>query len=207
MSTLSFGASDAFDALVYSEAHPATLNFLQNRLTQMGQQAVGAGQAFIARAQEAFTHYNGAAAMSFIRGVLQSVKGTANADTPRVLNLFELVEMQTASPVMQRWIMANPNVRTMYHKQQLDGYSDTYVDVHPGDVGESHYDYRRVMDGIVQMDGDNAWFVRQYVETIPDEDRRLFFLEKVDILSTWSAMDLIIALGKDDPTGEAGSML
>lgn len=210
MSTLSFGASDAFDALVYADAHPATLNFLQNRLTQMSQQAVGAGRAFIARAQEAFNHYNGAAAMGFIRNVLQTVGGgvgTASPSVNRVVCLFELVQMQQASPMMQRFVMANPVVRDLYHRQRCDGYSDSYVDVHPGDIGEAHYDYRRVMDGIMQMDEKNEWYVRQYHERLPEEERPLFFTEKVDILCTWNAMDLIMALGKDDPTGQAGATL
>ena len=46
--------------------------------------------------------------------------------------------------------MAQPDIRSLYHKGHCDGYSDTYVDMEPGLVGEQHYDYRRVMDGVVE---------------------------------------------------------
>lgn len=201
-----FGAADAFDALVYAEHHPKTLAYLQNRIHEMSQNIVNVGKGFIEKAQAAFNHYNGSAAIRFAREVMQVTPG-AGVDTNRVMNLWELESIQSASVIMQRWIMANPNLRKLYYKQQCDGYSDTYVDVHPTDIGDRHYDYRMVKNGIMDFEEDGAWVIKQFLDPLVEGDRPLDFLEKVDILRTWSATDLLLALGGGDPTSNSGGSL
>jgi hypothetical protein len=174
-------------------------------MSQFSSTLMDAGRAFMQRSREAFEHYNGTAAMRFVREVVQSIQGTA--PVAHIGTLFELKEMQGASLLMQRWIMANPVVREQYHKQQLDGYSETYVDVNPGDIGEAHYDYRRVMDGTLVFDAEGDWICKQYLDKLHEGDRDLFHEEQVDIQQTWTAMDLVMHLGKDDPTSASGGML
>lgn len=203
----SFGAADAFDALCYGETHPNTVQFLANQVSHVTDTLTQAGRAFIEKSKEMFQHYNGTEAMRFARGVLSKVKGIF--DTQRVSTLWELAEMQDASITMQRWIMANPHVRAMYHAQKCDGYSDTYVDVEPGQLGEDHYDYRRVMDGqfVFNPSEDVDWKSVQYLDRMKEGDRDLLHEEQVEILRGWDAMDLLMALGQDDPTSAVGGSL
>jgi hypothetical protein len=114
--------------------------------------------------------------------------------------------MQQAPVVMQRWIMAEPTVRTLYHKQECDGFSDTYKDMSPGIVGEQHYDYRRVMDGVIQEDGD-SWCAKFYMDDLVEGDTPLIFRDKMDILSTWERVTMYIAAGDEDPTSTTADKL
>lgn len=200
-----FGAADAFDALVYPQQHPDTVRFLQNQVSNIANTLTDAGRAFMQRSREVFEQYNSSAAMRFAREVMQSVKGAF--ETPCIKPLWTVNEMQNASLLMQRWIMANPTVRKMYHAQRCDGYSDTYVDMAPGVIGEDHYDWRRVMDGAIVFDEDGDWKSTQYLDELIEGDRDLLHEEKVDILNTWNEMDVIIALSKDDPTSPGGGSL
>ncbi len=107
--------------------------------------------------------------------------------------------LQKASPVMQRWIMANPNVRDLYMNNYCDGYSDSYVDVDPGNIGVRHYDYRRVMDSVA-IDTDDGFMVQYFHEDIHPLDKELTQREKYDILKTWGASDWLIKNTKLDFT-------
>lgn len=204
--TPGFGASDAFDALVYGETHPGTIAFLANQVNNVADTLTDAGRAFMSKTRDLFERFNGTAAMRFAREVVNSVKG-AGARPDRIMTLWELPEMQSASLTMQRWIMANPNVRRRYHVQKCDGYSDTYIDVEPGQVGEDHYDWRRVMDGHFVFDEEGHWKCVQYFEDLKEGDRHLLHEEQVDIQRSWEAMDLVLALCKDDPTSPVGGSL
>ena len=164
-----------------------------------------AGRNFMSRATAAFEHYNGSDALRFARNAIRAVEGAF--ETPRIRELSTLGELTSANPLMQRWIMANPTVRGLYHSQRVDGYSDSYTDMQPGHVGEDHYDYRRVMDGFMSTDESGHAKFTQYVENLVDGDRDLIFEESLDIQHGWSALEYFIALGKEDPTSSTGGSL
>jgi len=203
--TMGFGAADAFDALIYGESHPGTVAFLANQVNTVAQTLTDAGRAFIDKGRNLFEHFNSSAAMRFAREMVSSVKGAF--ETHHIRSLWELEELQSASLTMQRWVMANPTVRTMYHAQKCDGYSDTYIDMEPGLQGADHYDWRRVMDGQFVFDAEGDWTCTQYLEDLKEGDRDLLHEEQVDILRTWDATDLLLALTKDDPTSAVGGTL
>ena len=104
-------------------------------------------------------------------------------------------------------IMAEPTLRRMYHQQQVDGYSENYVDVQPGKVGEDHYDYRRVTNGVFMQDEDGEWSAKTYYEDLLEGSGEFDFLEQVDILRTWEQMRIQLAKRKDDPTSRWNSSL
>ncbi len=95
----------------------------------------------------------------------------------------------------------------MYHEQRCDGYSESYVDRFPGQVGENHYDYRRVMHGMVQDDQEHDWKSTFYLDELFEGDRELNFDEQVDILNTWDVVRSYLSKGQDDPTSQFGNML
>ncbi len=202
-----FGAADAFDAMCYGESHPSTVQYLAQQVSHVAETLTDAGRAFMAGARDLFDHYHGSEAMRFARGVLAKVKGAVQ--NQRIHSIWETVDFQNASLAMQRWIMANPTVRELYHKQRCDGYSDTYVDMEPGQVKHDHYDYRRVMDGVMlfEPDEETDWKVYQYLDELKEGDRDLEHFEKVDIQNTWNAMDMLLAIAKDDPTSAVGGSL
>jgi hypothetical protein len=105
--------------------------------------------------------------------------------------LLSFEELQNANILMQRWVMAHPDVRYLYLENNIEGYPDTYVNVFGNDIGENDYNYRRVMDGVLQSD-DEKWWFKVYNEDLMIGDRELEHREKVMILNTWKCIDWLI---------------
>jgi len=197
-----YGADSEFDAICYGQHHPSTINFLRDQFNTVRSTLTEPARLFMEKGREMFEHFNGTEAMRFARDVVNRVKGVTSINIDNVKPLITLAELQSAGLVMQRWVMANPNVRERYHNQQLDGYFGSYIDMSPQDIGVDHYDYRRVMDGVVQIT-DNAWKIVQYHDQLVEGDRDLMIEEKSDIIHTWSALDYLLALN-EDPTNPNG---
>lgn len=170
-----YGAADAWAAVCYGETHSGTVDFLKNQFSTVGNALTDYGRKFVDASKSAFNHFNGSEALRFARKVVAGVN--KSYDTERIVDLTTLKELQAASLQMQRWLMANPNIRKMYHRQQCDGYSSTYVDVEPSYIGESHYDYRRVMQGIGVEEEDGSTRYDNYLEELKEGDRELIFEE------------------------------
>jgi hypothetical protein len=202
-----FTADDAFNAFIYPEKNTGGLQYLKNQFNNFTGVLTGAANDFIQRSREQFELFNSSAAVEFARNIVKSVMHQVDIPTDKILSLWDVNQIQGASIPMQRWVMANPVVRELYHSQGCEGYIDTYVDVQPKIKGPDHYDYRRVMDGVMQYDKDDNWFVKIFVEDLLEGDRDLTHGEKVDIIQTWSKLEYLIALGKDDPTSPDGGFL
>lgn len=198
------GGAEMFNALAYPEKHPSTLQFLANQFENIGQSLNDAGRAFFQGVQNVFQAANSSEAMRRARLAMQKVKNVFEADI--VKSMFELNEFQAAQTVMQRWMMANPTIRALYQQQRCDGYSETYKDMFPSAIGEDHYDYRRVMHGIVQDDPEHDWKVSFYLDEIYEGDRELTFDEQLDILNSWEVAEAYIKRG-EDPTSQFGNSL
>jgi hypothetical protein len=201
-----FTADDAFNAFVYPEKHPSGVQFLREQFNNFTGVLTNTANEFIQNSKQQVERFTSHAAVEFARNILKSFTSSTAVVNDRILNLFEINALQGASIQMQRWVMASPVVRELYHAQRCDGYSDTYVDVDPGLVGDNHYDYRRVMDGMMTITDDN-WSAKIYLEELKEGDRDLTHGEKVDILHTWSRLEYLIALNKEDPTSPEGGYL
>lgn len=123
-------------------------------------------------------------------------------------NYFEQLttfqQLQNANLVMQRWVMANPQMKELYNNQNLDGYSDTFKNVSGKGVGESDYNYRMVMDGVVTPT-DDGFIIKNYLEDHLLGDKELSTFEKTKILNTWDAIDWILETSKYDFTVKSES--
>lgn len=202
-----FTADDAFNAFIYPEKNAGGLQYLQNQFNNFTGVLTNTANDFIQKSREQFERFNGHAAIEFARNMIKSVMGKSEVSTDRITSLWEINQFQGASLQMQRWVMANPTVRELYHDQRCEGYGESYVDTQPKLRGEDQYDYRRVMDGVVQYTEEGDWFAKIYCEELIEGDRDLTHGEKVDIIHTWSKLEYLIALGKDDPTSPEGGFL
>lgn len=124
------------------------------------------------------------------RNLTRQVKGLFHPNT--IVPLTTVSEIQSAKPVMQRYMMAMPMLRGLYMQQLCDGYSDTYADTEPGKIGDDHYEYRRVMNGMVQPytatdeDGEyETWKAVTYFEELREGDSELDFQQQNFILDAW----------------------
>ena len=177
----------------------ANANNLTNNLTQ-------AGQAFMSQAKDLFESIYNNKTFQAARNLIKQVDNSVNFGN-MIYEIKTLEGLQQASPVMQRWNMACPEIRELYHQQRCDGYSSTYVDRHPNDIGINHYDFRRVMDTVVTECKDGGWECYQFGDELEEGDRDLTLDEKVDILNTWDIMKMFVQMGKEDPTDIYGGTL
>jgi len=205
MISVGYGDSQDFNALVYGERHPGTIQFLENQVTNFSQSLNEAGKSFFSNARSVFEQFNSETAMRLARAAVRKASSLFQKDEIR--DIWDLGELQQAPLRMQRFIMAEPTVRQMYIDQRCDGYADTYVDMQPGAIGTEHYDFRRATNGMVMDDEENDWVCRQFHDDLVEGDRELDLEEKVDILNTWEAVRALMAAGREDPTSPFNSKL
>jgi hypothetical protein len=207
MANIVHGGINDFDALIYGPKHPNVIAYLENQLVNYSPTLTGAAQDFFADSRRLYDEFNSAAAIRAATAAIKKVSHVIRMDVIQILST--VTELQNAQFQMQRWIMANPVVRKAYHNQQCDGYSGQYVDLQPGVVGEQHYDYRRVMDGVLQEtpNTDSDWKITHYIDDLHEGDRKLTLPEKIDVLSTWDFIEAAMERKKEDPTNLEGGAL
>ena len=195
------GGSMTFDALMYGGVNPGTLNFLSSQFQDPSNVILSAGQQFVERAAEMFDRFNGSQALRTMKAVARGVRSLWQLDEIRPLTTVG--QVQFAPITMQRWVMAEPTIRQLYHNNACDGYSDTYVDMYPGDIGENHYDYRRAVNGLVVDQPDDAeyeWLAVTYLDDLVEGDSPLTLEEQIDIQDTWRFLKGHLSHSKEDPT-------
>lgn len=206
MARIHDGGGMMFDALAYGNQHASTQRFLMNQFENLSHTLQSAGESFVAAAQDAYERISGSDAMRMLRAAGRAVRSAWQMDEIRPL--YTIGEFQHAPLTMQRWLMAEPTTRALYNKQKIDGYSDTYIDVDPGTLGENHYDYRRAMDGLVVVDEDTGdWHAMQYLDELRTDDVELELDQQVDIQQAWSYLRHHIRQKTDDPTSRYNSAM
>lgn len=131
---------------------------------------------------------------------------TENAWQSNVVTYLQTIEQVQCAPlVMQRYIMAQTDLRKMYLNGEVSGYGESYENLHGEGIGAKHYDWRQVMSGIATV-SDDSWQHTTYVEDTRD-DTELTVFEKVDILRTWNVVQSALSAAEQDPTSPEGLML
>lgn len=175
----------------------ATTEFLRNRLENLAQVG-GASEQFMNAAWGMYDQFHGSAVMREIRAVTQQIGSIFETDGVRYLRT--IADFQQATPIMQRFIMAQPDLRAMYLKFEADGYSETYINVHGDDIGEQHHDYRLMMDGALIEEGEDL-VMRMYFEEPEEHDPvHLTLADKFDGRSSWDNLKNFIQQREQDPS-------
>jgi hypothetical protein len=207
------GSVAEFDAMVYGQKHPGTLQFLSNQVASLQQSAsqylTDAGKNFFANAADIYERFNGSEALRVARAAMRKVSHIFQSD--EIKPLRNISEIQQAPLKMQRWIMAEPTIRQAWLDQRCDGYSGSYVDMHGGVIGVEHSDWRHVMSGIVEDivddDGESNWKTTIYLDEVPAGDVELQLGDKTDVLTAWDLVKMYRQLGKEDPVSPSNNML
>lgn len=187
----------ALDLVLYGNKSDLMNNYLVQQLQQVRPAFNEFSQRIYQNLQNSYNFINDKMVQYGLLNQLQS-QGVQVVDNYYAeLNSFTAI--QNANLTMQRWVMSHPEVRQLYLDQNLDGYSETYKNVFGKGVGEQDYNYRRVMDGVVQ-DNDNGWVIKHYIEDLMPGDKELDHYEKVQILHTYDAIDHILSSCKFDFT-------
>jgi len=195
------GDVGAFNALLFPDQSPQTSMYIQNQLNSFSQTLTDIGRQFVEASKAIYDKINDSDAVRMARAAMRMAKGMFHPNM--IIPLETIEDIRGAQPMMQRFIMAEPTLREQYHRQLVDGYSDTYIDVEPKRIKDDHYDYRRVMDGIiveeVDEDGNDSWVAHQYFDELRPGDKHLDLVEQSSILRTWEVMLMGLTAG-NDPT-------
>lgn len=194
---------DLLDICAGGHLDSSTQSWLGERSDALRATISSAAHGFFNQAATLYTMVSTSDAVQALRNL--TVK-SENAWQSNVVSYLSTIEqIQCAPLVMQRYIMAQPELRQMYLNDEVTGYGEEYTNIHGTGIGAQHYDWRRVMDGIGVIDDQGVRFTN-YVEDTRD-DVELTVFEKVDILRTWNAVSGALSAAEQDPTSPEGLML
>lgn len=191
---ITYGDADTFAAMTYAAPSSRMVDYVRNEFARAQQVMSEAGQHLLYRAEQSFNDFMNSDAFRIARAAMHH--GLSMWGRNEIQPLKEVWRVQHAPMVMHRWVMAHPELRTLYHRQQCDGFAETYVDAQPGVVGELHDDYRRIHDGELMEEDGELFFenLSTDIETAADE---LTYEQQIDILQTFNTVDIAIAQNLD----------
>lgn len=194
---------DLLDICAGGHLDNTTQSWLGERSDALRATISGAAASFFQQASTLYSMISTTDAVQALRNL--TVKADNAWQSNAIVELHNIEQLQTAGPVMQRWIMAEPGIRQMYLNGEVSGYAETYENLHGNGIGAQHYDWRQVMSGIATVADDHFGYTT-YVEDT-GEDNPLSLYEKVDILRTWQQVQTALSEGEQDPTSPEGLML
>jgi hypothetical protein len=193
----------SFDYMIFPEQIGIDESYLQQQFSNITNIASDISTRFIETAKNLYEKANNS---DLIRSAKAAVMAAKNILSPNsVYHLRDVEQVMSCQGVNQRFIMANPEIRRLYHDQLCDGFSDTYVDLEPGKIGQDHYDYRRVTTGIV-FETEDGWKVNNYYEDLKEGDKELTVIEKTNCLLNWDTIADALSQ-KIDPTNVYGGKI
>ena len=192
-------SDDYFNTMLYGRRDDSVADYFLNKAQAITQYIPQQYTELAETIQKSVEHVNS----QYFRDIADSLttRITSMWKGDRIRPLHTAHELAAAPPMMRRWVMAEPTVRKLYHEQACDGYSDTYVDVEPNAIGMDHRDYRNVTHGIINVNEDGSEHAVVYHSDMDDDEYvELTLANKVDILTTWTAVKRAVDEATIDPT-------
>lgn len=190
------------DLALYGDKSNILINYLWNQLQQIPQQFNEFSNRVYEQISNAYNFFTDKLVQYGIRNSLN--KTSLKIENEYIHEIINFEDFQNANITMQRWIMANPIVREQYLKNNIEGYGDSYTNLHGNTIGLNNYDYRRVMDKVIdENEVDERFVIRYFDEPLLIGDRELNHYEKVQILNTWRAAEWLMEVSKFDFTAKS----
>jgi len=196
--------NDLIDVFAGGHLDPGALAYFDQRSQELQQSVTGQAAQFFQQARHLYQIISATDATQILRNLQGKVDAVWDQNTIRLMNT--LSQMQTANPIMQRWIMAQPDLRKMYLNNEVEGYGESYVNYHGDAVGRAHYDYRQVIEGMVMPTAD-GYTVTHFIEERSEDETPLTLHQKADILNTWQMVKHYLDEADEDPTSPTGNRL
>lgn len=202
------GGVDAFNASVYAQPSAQDISFFQNNISTFYSTLGAMGQNFFNGVRDRMESVDFDTLKQYTSSVARRVSSFWESDNIRPLR--NLADVQFPPNTMIRWQMANPDVRTLYHKGLCEGYGEKYIDLQPDAKGDDHHDFQMVMHGMEQYDDNGDLFWMSYTENFDEPENSIDLLsmdERVDIVESWYVTSKHLKAMKDDPTSQYSGML
>ncbi len=194
------------DYLMFPDQHPSNLDYFRNQVESISATLNDYGRRFMETSRDLYNTVHDSRLVNAAKAAMRYISGAHHPNEIVYFNTLD--DLRTAQPIMQRYVMADPVIRQAYFDYRIDGYSDTYVDMQPGKIGVEHYDYRRMMNGIVQdgtdEHGNYEWCAHIFTDELYEGDRELTLVEKVMAMRAGDLARMFLEAGKKDPTDVYG---
>lgn len=205
MATFHTGSGELFDTLAFGEVSNHVRSYVAEQQRSLGNILSDAGKMFMAQARDLYDKFSDSSAVIKAKAITRELANIWNKDIINVLDTIE--SLRSANTAMIPYIMAEPMTRELFHRNKLDGYSDSYTDPEPDAIGENSYIYQNAIDGLTLEDDDGDIVrTRYYI----DEDlgiEPLCIQDQMDIQQTWEHQRLLIKNKKGDFTSIWGGAL
>lgn len=186
MAIIVSSSSTGIDYALYGDKSYVVAGYVQQQLQQMPMYA----SPYQERMQQSLqSSYNYLTDSAVKHDIVRSLR-TAGVDLGEnfIMELRTFEELQSANLTMQRWVMADPFVRQLYLNQNVDGYSDTYLNTSDKYIAERDYHYQLAMSGVPVEVGSGMTMTRFYhaEDDLREGDRKLSHHEKIAVQRTWA---------------------
>lgn len=206
MITVIDGDTNTFRAIAYGQPDPLTMDWCRQRHEERIQTLDPfVQQAWQQSSNTVFGNIDYQAIANLSKAMSNQLDGVWVHDT--IMALDTLAQLQAPPPIMVKWVMANPNLRELYHDQLIAGYDEYYVDPEPGKRGEDHYYYRRAVNGLFLENTNGELEASEWFENISDPSDVLDIVDQCSIQSTWASAIKFINERASDPTSMYNAQL
>lgn len=202
--SVSFGDPMSAAGAIFAQPTNATTNYISNAVNTFMAQSHNIPDTIAAHVMQQHAAFKESTIGRGVAAIRNKIGTFFQADSIHMLK--GVGEVQQAPDSMVRWIMANPSLRKLYHDKRVEGFGKRYTDPQPLVSGKLHYDYRRVMDGVVTEKDGVVSYSNFYDAPLPG-DTVLSLIDKAVIRMAWCAVDEAIEEGVTDPSSEWNGMI
>lgn len=196
--------TDLLDVVAGGHLADNTVRWLNDRTEQLRPMISSTANMFFDQARKMHNMISSTDAIQALRNLTSKVSNIWQSN--QIHRIQNLEGFQTANQVNQRWIMAHTPIRELFLNNSLEGYGESYNNVHGETIGASNYDYRRVMDGLMTPTVDTN-VISNFYEVLKEGDEPLTLHQRVDIINNWNLLNTLMDEQELDPTSPLGNLL
>ncbi len=195
------------DVALYGRMNSGTVEYIRSRVEQgMSQLSTRARQRYERMRDDVLQTVSVGQMHRRLEAATRITRSKFRDDSVR--RMMDMADLQNPPDQMLNYLAANPVVRRRWQANQCDGWSGRYVDTHPDTIGEDHYWYRRVTQGVYMPTEDGTKLEANiYFEKLLPEDEELDIDRQNDVLESWQMLTDFINIGRDDPTSKWNASL
>ena len=149
------GGDAAVAALLYRPPDQNLLNYLNSKMQQAIDYTSNMVTGYAENMRAMYDKFNSSQAIQAAKMFMYNL-GMNTSEM--VIQRFHNFEDFNPNLLMQRYIMSCPEVSKLDKQNMCNGFAESYVDPEPGVYGTDRDDYRRVMDGVLQHEGEEGVF-------------------------------------------------
>lgn len=135
-------------------------DFFRARVMQAYDQNSEMGRLMVQEALQRTEAINGFAAIQAARAVANQIRGMNGMHD--FMHLHTVEDFQAAPLTMVNWIMTDPALLNMYRRGHIEGWSDTFVDSSPNDIGIDSTAYAILNNGLLTPHPETGWMYYNY---------------------------------------------